>query len=44
MLTLKFKVEESVVQSTAVIERKRAPAWNQEFIMYVAAHYSMVGD
>lgn len=27
--------ENSAVQSTKVIERKRAPAWNEEFIMYV---------
>jgi hypothetical protein len=39
-LYVEVSVDESVVQSTAVMMEKQAPVWDQEFIMCVRTRYS----
>jgi Ca2+-dependent lipid-binding protein len=34
-LYVEVKVDELTTQSTQVIQRKRSPVWNEEFIVYV---------
>jgi Ca2+-dependent lipid-binding protein len=38
-LYVEIKLEGSAVQCTNVIEQNKAPAWNEEFRLYVSSHH-----